>query len=139
MLWTGSQSRCQADVSGSGVSGSKGTASSTSSHDTVSSSMPTQAVSTLDDSQGANSSDSGGSLQSMGTIDEGTSKAVCVAVFAQDSGKVWGSASLTLHDAMDDCLGSGHVLVAIPSCQHQSSYSRKDADYVDAVAQRLLC
>lgn len=101
--------------------------------------MPTQAVSTLDSSQGTSSSDSRGSLESGSTTDEETAKAVCVAVFAQESGKVWGSASLTLHDAMNDCLESGHALIAIPSCQHQSSYSMTDAEYADAAAQRLLC
>lgn len=136
VLWTGSESRCPADA---GVKGSNGTTTSSRSHDTMSSSTPTQAVSTLNHSQGSSSSGSKGDLESVTTTDAKSSKAVCVAVFAQKSGKVWGSASLTLHDAMDDCLESGHALIAIPSCQHQSRYSKKDANHVDAVAQKLLC
>ena len=66
-------------------------------------------------------------------------KAVYIAVFAQESGKLWGSASLTLHDDMDDCLEAGNALVAIPSCEHQVSYSVKDANHIDAAARRLLC
>ena len=147
VLWTASSSRSldQAGVLGSikgSVTFSKGTPVHASSHGTVSSSTSPEAISTLNTSQtskGANTLENSKSSQSEGTSDEKTTKPVCVAVFAQGSGKVWGSASLTLQDAMDDCLQSGHLLVAIPSCQHQSAYSMQEAERVDAIAQTLLC
>ena len=102
--------------------------------------MATEAVSTLDSRASQDASNSTRtSSQIANVIDQEMSKAVCIAVFAQESGKVWGSASLTLHDAMDDCLEAGNALVAIPSCEHQVSYSVKDANHVDAAARRLLC
>lgn len=93
--------------------------------------MATEAVSKLDSDQAS---------QGTNIANEEASQAVWVAVFAQDSGKVWGNAALTLHDAMDDCLEAGHVLVAIPSCEeHRLAYSNKDADHLDTAARRLLC
>lgn len=99
--------------------------------DDVSGSPATEKVSRFDGSQ---------ALPGANITDEEALKAVCVAVFAQESGKVWGNASLTLHDAMDDCLEAGQVLIAIPSCEeHQSAYSIREADHANAIARRLLC
>lgn len=146
VLWTGSESRCrgQADVSNStngGVRSSSRSAIDASSHDAVNGNAATAAVSTFDSghaSQGASNS-TRTSSQTANVTDQETSKAVCIAVFAQESGKVWGTASLALNDAMDDCLEAGNALVAIPSCEHQVAFSIKDANLVDAAARRLLC
>lgn len=116
---------------GGRVSSGNAIAIDASSHDAVSTCDSGQA------SQGASISNRKLS-QTVGLTDEGT-KAVCVAVFAKESGTVWGSASLKLHDAMDDCLEAGHVLVAIPSCEHHLAYSIEDTDHACAVVRRLLC
>ena len=117
--------------SNAGGRASSGNAIDASSHDAVSTCDSSQA------SQGASISNRKFS-QTVGLTDEGT-KAVCVAVFAKESGTVWGSASVKLHDAMDDCLEAGYVLVAIPSCEHHLAYSVEDTDHAYAVVRRLLC
>ena len=64
---------------------------------------------------------------------------VYVAAFERQSGRVWGSNSLFLHDTMDSCLQSGHVLVAVPNSHHQQSYSVIEADSVLSTAWSALC
>ena len=143
VLWPGSGDRCvdQADVTDStkaSINTLEGMPVDASSHDSTSSTTTSvQAASTVGGRKRANSSQS---LQSGSSTDDGTSASdtVYVAVFDQGSGRVWGCASSTLHDAMDDCLQSGHVLVVIPSCQYQSAYSTTEADRVVESARTLL-
>ena len=124
-----------------GTRASNGSAIDASSHDAVGSSTALETVRTFDNSQASQGASIFNKVSSQtGKITDGeTSTAVCVAVFAQESGIVWGSASMKLHDAMDDCLEAGYVLVAIPSCEHHLAYSITDTDHAHAVARGLLC
>lgn len=138
VLWSGCGNRC---LDGGGLPGSVtgsvntvgGMLEDASNHASISSSMSTtskiNSTQTLYDAANGSTADE----------EVSTSDTVYVAVFAQGSGKVWGSASSTLHDAMDDCARSGDVLVVIPSYQYQSAYSSAEAERVLGCAQKLVC
>lgn len=144
VLWPGSGNRSpdQADVTHSrqvSVNTVEGMPVNASSHDSTSST--TTSIEAASKVKGAKRGDSSQSLQSGSSTDEETSASdtVYVAAFEQGSGKVWGCALSTLHDVMDDCLQSSHVLVALPSCQYQPAYFRTEADHVVKSARTLCC
>lgn len=144
VLWPGSGDRYSDQVSDATLSTKvsintvEDTSVDASSHDSTSSTtMSLEAASKF---KGANRVNSRQSIQNDGSTDEeaSASNTVYVAVFEQGSGKVWGCASSTLHDVMDDCLQSGHVLVVLPSCQYQPAYSTIEADCAAESAHALV-